>query len=137
MPTKKARRHPAATRKTNLKSKPSQPKGYTSPGWERIYLMSLELDAIAADLGLPERDQPTDGFDVADAARELARLSANYNRDINPDGRNAEAEKSDWVSVAGLGADLGNMADEKRGAPADAIRPIAHELCYLACDFLF
>jgi hypothetical protein len=137
MPTKKARQRSSAARKRKPKTKSSQPKGYTSPAWERIYLISVELDAIAADLGLPERDQSTEGFDAADAARELARLSANYNRDTNPDGRNAEAEKSDWVSVAGLGADLGNMADENPGAPAESIRPIAHELCYLACDFLF
>jgi hypothetical protein len=137
MPTKKARQRSSAARKPRPKTKATQPKGYTSPAWERIYLMSVELDAIAADLGLPKRDQSTDSFDVADAARELARLAANYNRDANPHGRNAEAEKSDWVSIAGLGADLGNMADEKSGAVANAIRPIAHELCYLACDFLF
>jgi hypothetical protein len=139
VPTKKPHQRSAPTRKTKSKSKPkpSQTKRYTSPAWERIYLVSVELDAIAADLGLPIPSQPSESFDVADAAREIARLAANYNRDTNPDGRNVEAEKSDWVSVAGLGADLGNMADEKPGAPADAIRPIAHELCYLACDFLF
>jgi len=137
MPTKKAHKRASSTRKPRSRPKSKQPKGYTSAAWERIYLISVELDAISADLGLPERDQPTESFDAADAARELARLSANYNRDTNPDGRNAEAEQSDWVSVAGLGADLGNMADENPGAPGDAIRPIAHELCYLACDFLF
>src|SRR5262245_13219946 len=137
MPAKKARQRSAPKRKPRSKTRPSRPKGYSSPVWERIYLMSVELDAIAADLGLPKRDQSTDSFDVADAARELARLAANYNRKTNPEGRNREAEKSDWVSIAGLGADLGNMAEEKPGAAAAAIRPIAHELCYLACDFLF
>jgi len=137
IPTKKARQRSAPTRKSKATARSAKPKGYTSPAWERIYLMSVELDAIAADLGLPRRDQSTESFDVADAARELARLAANYNRETNPDGRNAEGEKTDWVSVAGLGADLGNMADEKPGAAANAIRPIAHELCYLACDFLF
>ena len=137
MPTKKARQRSAPTRKAKSKAKPSRLTGYTSPAWERIYLMSVELDAIAADLGLPKRGQSTDSFDVADAAHELARLAANYNHESNPDGRNAEAEQSDWVSVAGLGADLGNMADEKPGTAVDAIRPIAHELCYLACDYLF
>jgi hypothetical protein len=137
MPTKKAHKRASSTRKQRSRPKSKQPKGYTSTAWERVYLISLELDAISADLGLPERNQPTESFDAADAARELARLSSNYNRDTNPDGRNAEAEQSDWVSVAGLGADLGNMADENPGAPGDAIRPIAHELCYLACDFLF
>jgi len=134
---KKARRHSAPTRKPKSKAGTSRLKGYTSPAWERIYLMSVELDAIAADVGLVNRDESSDGFDVADAARELARLAANYNRETNPEGRNAESEKSDWVTVAGRGADLGNMAGENPGAPADAIRPIAHELCYLACDYLF
>jgi hypothetical protein len=136
MPTKKVHSRQATANKS--KPKPKKPKGYTSAAWERIYLMSLELDAIAADLGLPDRDRRPDGFDVVDAARELARLATNYNRATNPDGRNLEGEKSDWVSVGGIGADLGNMADEEPGRPAaDAVRPIAHELCYLACDFLF
>ena len=76
-----------------------------------------------------------DGFDFVDASRELARLASNHDRAINPDGRTADEEKDDWVRVGGLGADLGNMADER--VHADDIRPIAHELCYLACDYLF
>jgi len=114
------------------------PRGYTSAAWERVDLMSLELAAVARDLGLPERAEATDGFDVADAARELARLASNYNRALNPAGRNAEGEREDWVAVGGLGADLGNMADEGAvGAAADTVRAVAYELCYLACDYLF
>ena len=114
------------------------PKGYTSAAWERAYLMSLELDVLAQDLGLDEPESAGEGFDVADAARELARLAANHDRAANPDGRTTEQETEDWIAVGGLGADLGNMADEgPDGRVADAVRTIAHEVCYLACDYLF
>jgi hypothetical protein len=114
------------------------PTTYTSAGWERVFLLSLELTAVAHDLGLPKRAEATEGFDVADAARELGRLASNYDRTVNPAGRNAEREREDWVAVGGLGADLGNMADEGAAGPsADAVRAVAYELCYLACDYLF
>ena len=123
------------------KKKPTpkaRPKGYTSPAWERVYLMALEVEAFAGDPGPPERDGVEDGFDLADAAKELTRLALNQNREANPEGRTAEQEREDWVAVGGVGADLGNMADEGAlGPAADGVRPIAHELCYLACDYLF
>jgi|GEM_PF-3679037 len=137
---------PMATRKGRVKStrKPAtrgkKPRiaEYTSDAWERISVLAMNLEVVAADLGLHERERDPDGFDVADAARELARLSANYNRVENPEGRNLEAEQSDWVSVGGIGADLGNMADEEtRADVAERVRAIAHELCYRACDYLF
>ncbi|HKB01877.1 MAG TPA: hypothetical protein VKD90_06635 [Gemmataceae bacterium] len=113
-------------------------KGYTSPAWERVYLLAVELDAFATDLGLQPRDPDADGFDLADAARELTRLALNHNREANPEGRKPAQEKEDWVAVGGLGADLGNMADEGAvGGAADGVRAVAYELCYLACDYLF
>jgi len=113
-------------------------KGYTSPAWERVYLLAVELDAFATDLGRTAKDPEADGFDLADAARELTRLALNHNREANPEGRTPAQEKEDWVAVGGLGADLGNMADEGAvGAAADGVRAVAHELCYLACDYLF
>jgi hypothetical protein len=113
-------------------------KGYTSAGWERVYLLAVELDAFATDLGLTAKDSGADGFDLADAARELTRLALNHNREANPEGRKPAQEKEDWVAVGGLGADLGNMADEGTvGGAADGVRAVAHELCYLACDYLF
>src|SRR5829696_10403169 len=113
-------------------------KGYTSPAWERVYLLAVELDAFATDLGRTAKDPEADGFDLADAARELTRLALNHNREANPEGRTPAQEKEDWVAVGGLGADLGNMADEEgRSAGADGLRDIAHELCYLVCDYLF
>jgi hypothetical protein len=118
--------------------KAGPPKGYTSAAWERVYLLSLELDAFAEELGLRHKDQEGDGFDLADAAREVSRLALNHNRDANPEGRTAAQEKDDWVAVGGLGADLGNMADEGAvGTVADGVREVAYELCYLACDYLF
>jgi hypothetical protein len=114
------------------------PMGFASVAWERVYLLSLELAAVARDLGLPARAETTDGFDLADAARELGRLASNYDRTVNPAGRNAEGEREDWVSVGGLGADLGNMAGEGAlGGATGPVRVVAHELCYLACDSLF
>ena len=120
------------------KAKLARPKGYTSPAWERVYLLAVELDALAKDLGLDTRQRDPDGFDLADAARELARLAGNHNGAVNPDGRTPAQEKDDWVAVGGLGADLGNMAAEPAyaGVAAD-LRPAAHEVCYLACDYLF
>jgi hypothetical protein len=113
-------------------------KGYASPAWERVYLLAVELDAFATDLGLHARDPDADGFDLADAARELTRLALNHNREANPEGRKPAQEKEDWVAVGGLGADLGNMADEGAvGGAADGVRAVAYELCYLACDYLF
>jgi hypothetical protein len=114
------------------------PKGYTAPAWERVYLLAVELDAFAKDLGLHPRDPEAGGFDLADAARELTRLALNHNRQANPDGRKPAQEKEDWVAVGGVGADVGNMADEGAvGGAADGVRAIAHELCYLACNYLF
>lgn len=120
------------------KTRAARPKGYTSPAWERVYLLSVELDALARDLELDARPRDPDGFDLADAARELARLAGNHNGAVNPAGRTPAQEKDDWVAVGGLGADLGNMADEPAYAGvADDLRAAAHEVCYLACDFLF
>jgi hypothetical protein len=103
-----------------------------------VYLLSLELDAFAEDLGQRHKAPEDDGFDLADAAREAGRLALNHNREANPGGRTAAQEREDWVAVGGLGADLGNMADEGAvGAAADGVREVAYELCYLACDFLF
>ena len=115
-----------------------RPKGYTSPAWERVYLLSVEFAALAKELGLDADSRDPEGFDLTDAARELARLAGNHNRAVNPDGRTAAQEKDDWVAIGGLGADLGNMADEPAHAGvADEVRAIAHEVCYLACDYLF
>ena len=114
------------------------PAGYASAAWERVYLLSLELDALARDLGLHAQKRDPDGFDLVDAARELARLAGNHNRGVNPDGRTTGQQKEDWVAVGGLGADLGNMADEGAvGTAAGGVRAVAHELCFLACDYLF
>jgi hypothetical protein len=113
-------------------------KGYTSAAWERVYLLAVELDAFATELGRPAQDAGSEGFDLADAAGELTRLALNHNREANPEGRTPAQERDDWVAVGGLGADLGNMADEgAAGAAADGVRAVAHELCYLACDYLF
>jgi hypothetical protein len=113
-------------------------KGYASPAWERVYLLSLELDAIAQELGLHKKRRDPDGFDLADAAKELGRLAQNHNQDENPVARTAEQDREDWIAVGGIGADVGNMADEGAvGAAADTVRAIAHETCYLACDYLF
>ena len=88
--------------------------------------------------GCAARDRGPDGFDLSDAARELARLAGNHNAAVNPDGRTPAQEKGDWVAVGGLGADLGNMADEPAHAQiAEAVRAVAYEVCYLACDYLF
>jgi hypothetical protein len=145
MPTNK--RAPKARPRTNAKSaartkgkpaRPAEPKRYGSGAWERVNLLSVELDALAGNLGLRARKRDPDGFDLVDAARELARLAGNHHRDVNPDGRTTSQEKADWLAVGGLGADLGNMADEGAVAPAsDGVRHIAHELCFLACDYLF
>ena len=98
----------------------------------------MELEALARDLGLDAGERDPEGFDLADAARELARLAGNHNAAVNPGGRTPAQEKDDWVAVGGLGADLGNMADEPAYAGvADDLRAAAHEVCYLACDFLF
>jgi hypothetical protein len=135
MATRKVRAK--TTRKATRIKKPRKSE-YTSDAWERIAVLATNLDVIATDLGLHQRQRDPDGFDLADAARELARLAANYNRVENPEGRNLEAEQSDWVSVGGIGADLGNMADEEtRADVAERVRAIAHELCYRACDYLF
>jgi hypothetical protein len=134
----KERREPAPTGRPKGKSKAASPKGYASAAWERVYLLSLELDALAKGLGQHAKGPEADGFDLADAAKEVGRLAMNYNREANPRGRPAAGEKDDWVAVGGLGADLGNMADEGAlGAAADGVREVAYELCYLACDYLF
>jgi hypothetical protein len=141
MPARKAK-----TAKPQTKSKPASPpaapqpadRGYTSPAWERVYLMSMELAAVAKDRGLPDAKPESEGFDVADAARELARLATLHDRAAHPEGRTPAQEREDWIAVGGIGADLGNMADEEgRSAAADGLRDIAHELCYLVCDYLF
>ena len=133
-PKAKAPARPRAPRR----GKAGPPKGYTSPAWERAYLLSAELDALAKDLGLDAQRKDPDGFDLADAARELARLAGNHDRAVYPDGRTAAQEKDDWIAVGGLGADLGNMADEPAYADvADDLRAVAHEVCYMACDYLF
>jgi hypothetical protein len=122
----------------NRTTKPVVSKGYTSRSWERVHLLSLEMGTFANDLGLRVRDADADGFDLADAARELTRLSLNHSWEANPEGRKPAQEKEDWIAVAGLAADLGNMADEGAvGGAAKGVRAIAHELCYLACDYLF
>jgi hypothetical protein len=127
---KTGKRKPAAKSRT-----PSKPKGFASPAWERVYFMSLELDAWATQLGLHARKRSDDGFDLVDAARELTRLANNHHRETNPEGRTPEQESEDWIKIGGVGADLGNMAEEE-SYPGE-IRSIAHELCYLACDYLF
>src|SRR5262245_23648299 len=129
MATRKARAK--TTRKGSAKAKKPRKADFTSDAWERVSVLAMNLEVVATDLGLHERTRDPDGFDLADAARELARLASNYNRVANPEGRNAEAEKSDWVSVGGIGADLGNMADEEtREDVANRLRAVAHELCY-------
>ena len=140
MPTRKRspKSRAPARAKVPGRARAARPTGYSSPAWDRVYLLSAGLDALARDLGLDVGDRDPDGFDLADAARELARLAGNHNRAVNPDGRTPAQEKDDWVAVGGLGADLGNMADEPAYAPVAAdLRPAAHEVCYLACDFLF
>jgi hypothetical protein len=129
---------PGTNGRAKRKARAGPPRGYTSAAWERVYLLSVELDAFAKDLGLPDHVPEAEGFDLADAARELTRLALNHSREANPDGRTPAQERDDWVSVAGVGADLGNMADEGAvGRAADGVRAVAHELCFLACDFLF
>jgi len=125
-------------RKGSAKAKKPRKADFTSTAWERVSVLAMNLEVVATDLGLNERTRDPDGFDLVDAARELARLASNYNPVANPEGRNAEAEKSDWVGVGGIGADLGNIADEETRADiAQRVRAIAHELCYRACDYLF
>ena len=42
------------------------------------------------------------------------------------------------IALAGVGADLGNMSEESESSSAmHSVRAIAHEVCYLACDYLF
>lgn len=113
-------------------------KGYASPAWERVSVLSVELHGLAKRLGLDTRPRDPDGFDLLDAARELARLAGNHNRAVNPDGRTTAQEKDDWVALGGVGADLGNMADEPAHTPvADGVRAVAYEVCYLVCDYMF
>jgi hypothetical protein len=103
-----------------------------------VYVLSVQLDAVAQDLGLHDRERDPDGFDLADAARELARLARNHDLGATPEGRTAAQEKDDWISLAGVGADVGNMAGESVYARIGGdVRAVAHELCYLACDYLF
>jgi hypothetical protein len=119
-------------------ARPAEPRAYTSDAWERVYLLSVQLEALARDLGLHRRERDPDGFDLADAASELARLAANHDRAVNPDGRTRAQEKDDWISLAGVGADVGNMAGEAAyAAVAGGVRAVAFELCYLACNYLF
>jgi hypothetical protein len=135
---RKPKAKPARTARGRGRGKASSPKGYTSAAWERVYLLSLELAAFARDLGLPDQAPEADGFDLADAAREAGRLALNHSRAATPDERTAAQEKDDWIAIGGLGADLGNMADEGAvGQAVDGVREVAYELCYLACDYLF
>jgi hypothetical protein len=137
-PIPKAKGKPAPASPKKGKARATTPKTYSSPAWERIHLLSVELDAFARGLGMNAKKRDPDGFDLADAARELARLASNHNPDVNRDGRTTEQEQEDWVTVGGVGADLGNMADEGTLAKAgNGVRQIAHELCFQACDFLF
>lgn len=116
----------------------AEPRAYTSAGWERVAVLAAQLDALAGDLGAHRRGRDPDGFDLGDAARELARLAGNHDPARNPAGRTRAQEKDDWVSVAGVGADLGNMAGEAAYAGvAGGVRAVAYEVCYLACNFLF
>jgi hypothetical protein len=133
------KKKPAAKPKPKPKAKSPIPvKGFDSPSWERVYLLSLELELIARELGQLSGQHDDEGFDLVDASRELARLASNHNRDNNPAGRTAEQENEDWITVAGLGADLGNMSEESGSSAAmHSVRTIAHEVCYLACDYLF
>ena len=136
MPAKKPKAAPKTRAKT--KAKPAAPKAFTSPSWERVYLLALELQLIANDLGQLEGTHNDEGFDLVDASRELSRLASNHNRETKPEGRNAEQENEDWIAVAGVGADLGDMAQESESSNAmHSVRAIAHEVCYLACDYLF
>ena len=137
---KRISKRPARPRSTGGK-KPARSagaKGYTSPAWERIDLLAVELTALATELGLDTRPRDPDGFDLLDAAREMARLAGNHNRAVNPDGRTTAQEKDDWVALGGVGADLGNMAAEPtHAAVAAGVRAIAYEVCYLVCDYMF
>ncbi|HVK11710.1 MAG TPA: hypothetical protein VM597_23260 [Gemmataceae bacterium] len=138
MPARKSKQ--AESLKKGKPKSPAAPaeRGYTSPAWERVYLMSMELAAVAKDRGLPDPGAESEGFDVSDAARELARLATLHDRAATPAGRTPAQEREDWIAVGGVGADLGNMADEEgRSAGTDGLREIAHELCYLVCDYLF
>ena len=136
MPAKKRKAAPKSRAKP--KAKPAASKDFTSPSWERVYLLALELNLIAADLGQTQGNHNDEGFDLVDAARELSRLASNHNRETNPEGRTAEQENEDWIAIAGVGADLGDMAQESESSSAmHSVRGIAHEVCYLACDYLF
>ena len=131
---------PAPKKKSAAKAlpKPAPAKGFDSPSWERVYLLSLELELIARELGQLQGKHDDEGFDLVDASRELARIATNHNRDDHPEGRSTEQENADWIAVAGLAADLGNMAEESESSSAmHSVRTIAHEVCYLACDYLF
>jgi hypothetical protein len=111
---------------------------YSSAAWERVSELSVQLDALTRELTMHERERDPDGFDLADAARELARLAGNHDPARNPDGRTPAQEKDDWICVAGVGADVGNMSGEAAYAGvARAVRAVAYEVCYLACNFLF
>jgi hypothetical protein len=119
-------------------ARPVEPTGYSSAAWERVSVLSAQLDVLARDLGLHDRDRDPDGFDLVDAAREFARLAGNHDRARTPEGRTRAQERDDWVAVGGLGADLGNMAGEAAHAGvARSVRAVAHEVCYLACNYLF
>jgi hypothetical protein len=137
------KRIPKTARRTPSKGgkKPTGTTGlkvYSSPAWERIDRLAMKLDLLAKEIGLHTRERDPEGFDLLDAARELARLAGNHDRARNPDGRTPAQEKDDWVAIGGLGADLGNMAVEPTYAQvSEGVRAIAHEVCYRACDYLF
>ena len=136
--SKPAKAAPTVKRQTKSPAAPPAERGYTSPAWERVYLMSMELAAVAKDRGLMEAPADSETFNPSDAARELARLATLHDRAVSPEPRTPVQEREDWIAVGGLGADLGNIADEEgRVAAADGLREIAHELCYLVCDYLF
>jgi len=138
MASKKTKPAPKKKSAAKPKRSPAPAAGFKSPSWERVYLLALELQLIAADLGQTRGKHDDEGFDLVDASRELSRLASNHNRENNPAGRTTEQENEDWILIAGVGADLGDMAQESGSSKAmHSVRAIAHEVCYLACDYLF
>jgi hypothetical protein len=126
------------TRRPKKASPTAKANRYATPAWERVYLLSLELDALAKDLGLHDQKHDPEGFDLVDAARELARLAGNHHPTLNSDGRTPAQTKDDWIAAGGVGADLGNMAAEDAHAKvAQGVRAVAYEVCYLVCNHLF
>src|SRR5690349_4489497 len=98
-PNAPARTGAKAGNRARVKSaRPAKPRGSMSAAWERVSVLAAQLDVLAGDLGLHRRRRDPDGFDLADAARELARLAGNHDPARNPAGRTRAQEKDDWVS---------------------------------------